>query len=90
MTKIDLKKLRRIPIEEVPMKWTKWDEVFSSIPIGEALVVPNSVAHPVSIRNAIKRRQKKGKLLNYSVVMSGENAYIVHSSTPTAKKEVEE
>lgn len=90
MRKIDLKQLKRIPVEEVPTsKWTKWDDVFSSIPEGEALVVPNESAHPVSIREAIRRRKKKGKYLNYSVVMSGKNSYIVHSSTPKVRKDGE-
>ncbi len=81
LARIDIEKLERIPIEDISKRMgIQWDEVFSSIPIGEALVFPiGAPARIVSARDALKRRKQKGKLLNYSVVVSGDNFYIVHS-----------
>lgn len=86
LARIDIEKLERIPIEDIPKRMgIQWDEVFSSIPIGEALVFPINLAPIVSARDALKRRKQKGKFLNYSVVVSGDNFYIVHSRVDDKK-----
>ena len=68
----DIDKLERIPEDEVPYKKrTKWDEIFESIPKGEAVVFPEQIAHPTSVRQALNRRQKQGKYTELQIISRG-------------------
>lgn len=62
--KLDAKNLKFIPISEVPeisRKKTQWEEILSSIPQGEAVVIPADQASPATVRSAVSRYQKRGK-----------------------------
>ena len=69
---IDIEKLERITEEEVPYKKrTKWDDLFESIPMGNAVVIPEEMAHPTSVRQALTRRQKQGRFERLKIISRG-------------------
>ena len=61
-----------IPVEKVP-KGRKhnpqrdWDEIFAGIPHGKALVLDDKDLCIDTPRQALRRRQDKGKLLEYYI-----------------------
>lgn len=68
----DIDKLERIPEGEVPFKKrTKWDKIFESIPKGEAVVIPEEMAHPTSVRQALARRQRQGRFNELQILSRG-------------------
>lgn len=80
---IDIDKLERIPVSEVPYKkQTKWDEVFKSIVKGEAIVIPEELALPTSVRQALTRRQKRGQFNHLQIISRGQKGqrktYIIY------------
>ena len=86
MNEVDIENLKFIPKSEVPSRQyrTKWDELFSSIPKGEALVLPFTKVNKGVVRMALYYRHKKGKFEHLEAVERGEAVYVINS------KEVEE
>jgi hypothetical protein len=73
-----------ISADKVPYtKKTKWDEIFASIPKGQALVIHEAEVRPEAVRTALSRRQKKGKFKNLKMIyreINGEiKSYIINT-----------
>lgn len=64
--KLKTEDLRFVDAEDVPkiVVRTPWEEVFSKIPLGKALVLQHEQASPSTVRTALKRYQKEGKYRN--------------------------
>lgn len=69
MTKreIDINNLKIMDISEVPEKESKskWDLVFSKLPEGKVLVFSPAEVDLNGVRQALIRRQKDGKFVNF-------------------------
>jgi hypothetical protein len=75
---VDWKKVKKefIPANEVPgghgaQNPAQWDELFSGIPKGQALVLHEPEINSGTIRNALRRTQKDGKFKNLRVSTKG-------------------
>jgi hypothetical protein len=75
---VDWKKVKKefIPASEVPLGHgaqnpAQWDELFSSIPMEQALVLHEPELSAGTIRNALRRMQKVGKFKNLKISTKG-------------------
>jgi len=69
-----------IDADEVPTRFGRaleWDNIFSAIPKGKALVLEN-LRNPATVRKALWMRQEKGLFKNLYVVSRGMIIYIVN------------
>lgn len=74
----DMSKIRKefIPIADVPAphtRITEWDEIFSSIPKGQALVLHEPEVYAGTVRGALTRKQKDGKFKNLQFSSKGKH-----------------
>jgi len=77
--------------EEVPKKpirRTPWQEIFSSIPRGKAIVIPEDKLAVSTVRSALKRYQHKGQFIHlYSTTRKDAKGkyktYVVNPSEET-------
>jgi hypothetical protein len=75
---VDSKKLTKeyIPIDQVPTgrdRESHWDEVFSEIPRGQALVLREPEVNSGTVRAALVRKQLKGKFKNLKYLSKGKH-----------------
>lgn len=96
MVDLDKLKLEFIPIEEVPTAKTRaapWDDVFSKIPRGQALVLKEPQFNAGTLRAALVRRQKAGKWKNLKYSSKGRHGsatiYIMNTEKSDTQKKFE-
>jgi hypothetical protein len=68
--------LTYISIEDIPSTTKQWDTIFNSIPKNKAIVIAKSEASPDVVRQAIKRRHRKGKFLNLKMISRTVNGVV--------------
>lgn len=73
---VDFNKIKKeyISINEVPpphTRTTEWDEIFSSIPKGQALVLHEPDINSGTVRGALQRKHKDGKFKNLQYSSKG-------------------
>lgn len=78
--------IKLIPKEEVPKKRsrrTRWDVIFRAIPNGQAAVLTESNISLSAVRQALKRRKRKGLYQHLSIITEGKKGqqtiYIVNN-----------
>jgi hypothetical protein len=87
---VDWSKVKKefIPASEVPSGHApqgQWDEVFGSIPKGQALVLHEPEVNSSTVRQALQRMQKHGKYKNLRVSTKGVHATATVYITNTEK-----
>lgn len=94
---VDFNKIKKeyISIDEVPAPHTRasqWDELFSSIQKGQALVLHEPEVNASSTRAALQRKQKEGKFkhLQYSSKgVHGSATLYISNTEKSAEKTVD-
>jgi hypothetical protein len=91
----DWYKIKReyVPLEQVPPPHTRgtspWDEIFGSIPKGQALVLREPEVSSGTVRAALTRKHKEGKFKNIQFSSKGVHGsgiiYISNTEKPVEK-----
>lgn len=85
--RIDLENLKFISEDELPPRFVKtpWEEIFSKIPRGKALVLQPDQVATTTARTALRRFQKNGrfKLLYVKSRKVAENKYVTYVVNPS-------
>jgi len=91
---VDWSKIKKeyVSLDEVPVphsRATEWDELFSSVPRGQALVLHEPDVNSGTVRGALQRKQKQGKFKNLQYSSKGVHGsatvYISNTEKPTEK-----
>lgn len=89
---VDWEKIKKeyISAKEVPEPHSRespWDEIFSSIPKGQALVLREPEVNAGTVRGALKRKQNKGKFKNLRYSSKGTHGsaviYVTNMDKPS-------
>ena len=92
---VDWSKIKReyVPLQEVPPAHQRgsspWDEIFGSIPKGQALVLKEGEVSSSTVRAALTRKHKEDKFKNIQFSTKGAHGnallYLANTDTSTEK-----
>jgi hypothetical protein len=91
---VDWKNIKKeyIPSNQVPTgrnRESPWDDVFTGIPKGQALVLREPEVNAGTIRAALKRKQAHGKYKNLKLTSKGVHGsatiYLINTESPVVR-----
>lgn len=78
MVRLKVEDLEFIPASEVPShRDTRWDEIFKTIPPGQAFVI-NGKGRVICMLQALRRRHKQGRFEGLTGFLRGNKGYTVN------------